>query len=284
MTERRFRSLNDPSTLSRLVQRLPAGVYITNEQGRILDANPACLELFGVESLETLQGLDVRSLFVDPEQRGQQLSVLEATRALQQYELRLQRPDGEQRTVIDTCYAVEDPETGHTLYHGILLDISERKRLEERLRELTVKDPLTGCYNRRRLPMVESQVEANDDAGLRQWGCVLVDVDHFKTYNDQHGHDAGDRVLQRVAHFLQSQVSRKDAVVRIGGDEFLVIVTGRSALKTAQIAARLISTHSPIPISIGWAVREDDERLETTIHRADEQLISTRQAERSMIS
>jgi len=276
-----FRSLAHPETLARLVRRLPAGVYITNEHGRILDANPACLALFGVASIEELQRFDVSELFVNPSQRSQQLAVLENTSSLRQYELSLRRPDGEIRTVIDTCYSVTDPDSQETLYHGILIDITDRKNLEEQLRELTVHDPLTGCFNRRQLQIVEEQADQEVTMEDSLWGCILIDVDRFKDYNDRHGHDAGDRVLQRVAHFLQSQVGKNDPVVRIGGDEFLIIITGAAARQTDRIAQHLYTGSAPVPISIGWAVRRAGERLEATIHRADHRLLERRRLDRS---
>src|SRR3954464_8851909 len=68
---------------------------------------------------------------------------------VRELELTLRRPDGQERTVLDSCHVMRDAETGQLLYHGILIDISGRKQIESRFHEASLRDPLTGCYNRR---------------------------------------------------------------------------------------------------------------------------------------
>jgi diguanylate cyclase (GGDEF)-like protein/PAS domain S-box-containing protein len=265
------RPLHDPHTLRLLAQNLPAAVYVTNRAGDILDANPAFLRLFGVESLDDLAGYLAGDLFQDPRSRDEQLERLERSGRLHQYEIQLQRPDGKVRTAIDTCYAVRDEEGGYT-YHGILLDITDRKKLEERLFEASRRDALTGCFNRRQLRLTSEGLPPDCD-----WAAIVVDIDQFKSYNDRFGHDEGDRVLISTAQWLQELVRAEDVVVRLGGDEFLVLLIGRTAASAPEVADR-ISSGAPVPVSTGWATRRDGEPLETTITRADAGLIEGRRA------
>src|SRR5438046_114893 len=105
-----FRRLDDPETLRLLVRNLPAGVYVSSEGGEILDANPGMLAMLGVDSLAELRGTRVEDLLVAGRAaRERQRRLREQTGVASEHELRLRRPDGQVRTVIDTCYAVRDP-------------------------------------------------------------------------------------------------------------------------------------------------------------------------------
>jgi diguanylate cyclase (GGDEF)-like protein/PAS domain S-box-containing protein len=275
-----FRSLDDPDTLRRLVQHLPAGVYITNEEGHILDANPGFLALLGASRQEDLAALQVDELLVGGRAaRTRQRELLDQTGSICEHELRIRRLDGHVRTVIDTCYLVRSPESGEVLYHGVLVDITERKLFEQQLKEMSGRDPLTGCFNRRYLAELESRLMREGQS----WGAIVVDVDHFKRYNDEQGHQAGDQALVDVSHFLLRETRAQDAVVRLGGDEFLVLLVGEQAEATAAIAARLREPEhqpAPVPFSLGWAVRRPDEPMERTIVRADKRLLEVRALER----
>lgn len=273
------RELQDPNTLRELVFNIREGIYITMPSGEILDANPALIDLVGVESLEQLQALNARDLCVDPTRLDEEHQLLEDDGAVKDYELDLLRVDGTLITVLDTCYLVRDPETGAMRYYGILIDITHRKELERKLQNLLVRDPLTGCYNRRYLEQLESRSDLESSA----LGAIVVDVDNFKQYNDLYGHAAGDEVLVKVARFLARNARAEDAVVRFGGDEFLVILLGDSVEATREVAMRFAehaATSAPVPLSLGWAVREADETVEETVERADQGLIHIRLEER----
>jgi diguanylate cyclase (GGDEF)-like protein/PAS domain S-box-containing protein len=274
MTRSSLQRLHSPDTLRELVDRLREGIYVTNRDGLILDANPAFLEMFGVASLAEMGRYSAEDLLVFPGQRENELGILEREGSVRDFELLIRRPDGEQRTVLDTAYAVTD-DSGEVLYHGILVDITRHKELERRLREQAIRDPLTGCFNRRFLSSLIDQVDGTDAS----WGAVVIDIDHFKAYNDRHGHQAGDEILIKTARFLMACVRAGDAVVRIGGDEFLLFLHDADATVASAIADRLRDEgprSAPVPFSLGWATRDSDEGLERTIGRADERLISVR--------
>jgi diguanylate cyclase (GGDEF)-like protein/PAS domain S-box-containing protein len=278
MTQGRFRSLEDPETLRLFIQNLREGIYITNDAGEILDANPACLEIFGVSTVDDLRTLRAQDLLADPAQRAQEAELLAREGEVREFELVIRRPDGEERTVLDSCHAVRDAETGQVLYHGILIDISGRKQLESRFHEASLRDPLTGCYNRRFLLEVEKRL-----ASFETWGTIVVDVDNFKEYNDDFGHQKGDEVLMKVSRFLQQNARSEDAVVRMGGDEFLLLLLGASARYVAEVGQRLRLTAAErgVPsFSLGWANRHGAESLERTIDHADRELLQIRLFER----
>lgn len=276
----RYRSLADFASLSHFIQKVREGIYITTPDGEILDANPAFLEIFGVPTVEELRQLRVTDLMADPAQRAEELDRIEREGAVREFELVLRRPDGQLRTVIDTSYAVTDPETGERLYHGILVDITARKALEEQLIQMSLHDPLTGCLNRRILTEVDDAFAADPD---QPWGAIFVDIDRFKRYNDEFGHASGDDVLVRMGRFLARYVRAEEAVVRFGGDEFLVLLRGADADRTAAVAERLREaalTAAPVPFSLGWAARQVAEPLARLIDRADRGMLAVRVSDR----
>jgi diguanylate cyclase (GGDEF)-like protein/PAS domain S-box-containing protein len=274
-----FRNLSDPKTLSELALRLKEGIYITTLDGEIVDANPAFLEMFGVESLEELKGFRT-SDFVRPEVRAREMAQLERDGSVRDIEFQLTRRDGEVRTVVDSAFLSVDPQTGEKYCHGILVDITQRKELQTQLLELSIRDPLTGCYNRRYMNTVTRQCETQPKG---EWGCIYLDIDHFKQYNDTNGHAEGDSVLVKMARFLMRHVRAEEAVVRVGGDEFLVVLCDSDADQTEHVAARLrdaAGASAPAPFSMGWAARRNGETFESTMIRADQRLLEVRVDER----
>jgi diguanylate cyclase (GGDEF)-like protein/PAS domain S-box-containing protein len=270
-------SLSSLETLRELVLNLREGVYITSADGEILDANPAMLAMFGVRSVKELKGRRVQE-WIDPFQRAREHAILERQGVVRDFEFTFRRPGGEVRTVIDTAFMRRDRDTGKTLYFGILIDITERKQLEQQLVETGQRDPLTGCFNRRYLQRFEA------DCQDRGWACVVIDVDNFKAYNDRHGHERGDQVLVRMGRFLSGLCRPDDAVVRLGGDEFMILVAGMRGTGVSRVVRRLARAareRGPVPFSLGWASRWRGERLECTMARADRRLINLRVASRS---
>ncbi len=222
--------------------------------------------------------MSASDLLVDPAERQRELALMDQNGSVRDFELRIRRKDGTIRTVIDSGFASKDG-SGNLLYRGILVDITDRKRLEEQLFEQSTRDPLTGCFNRRYLRDFEKHCEARQTG----WGCIMLDVDYFKEYNDQFGHSVGDEVLVRISRFLMRSTRAEEGVVRFGGDEFCVLLAGADAANTKRAADRIKQAGArelPIAFSLGWAVRDDNERLERTLNRADQNLLEVRSLDR----
>jgi diguanylate cyclase (GGDEF)-like protein/PAS domain S-box-containing protein len=277
-TGKALRSLSDHETLANFAQNLREGIYITTETGEILDANPAFLEIFGMPNMEEMQRYRVND-FVDVNLRMRELALMELEGSLRQRELAIKRLNGEVRTVLDTWHSVKDETSGDTLFHGILVDITDRKDLEIKLREQSMRDPLTGCYNRRQLLGLYGDRRPPEE----MWGCIYADIDNFKHYNDQFGHAAGDAVLVKMSRFLMRYVRAEEAVVRMGGDEFLIVLSTATLEATERVVRRLqtaASDTAPVSFTLGWAARENGETFEDTVNRADHALIDVRVVER----
>jgi diguanylate cyclase (GGDEF)-like protein len=213
---------------------------------------------------------------MDPRQRELEMRLLERDGRVKEFEFQIKRPDGEVRWVLDTSYVLTDPETQERFCHGVLVDITARKHLEAELIEMSTHDALTGCLNRRYLDQLDMEFRLEPAS---RWGCIFVDIDQFKRYNDEHGHQAGDRVLVRMARFLMRHVRAEEAVVRVGGDEFVIILTGADQHRTKRVSERLRSSalkSAPVPFSLGWAAREPAEPLVKLLDRADRGLLQVR--------
>ena len=136
-------------------------------------------------------------------------------------------------------------------------DITERRKAEEELRELTavmteraVRDPLTGIANRALFEERLRSVLARDGRTGDTTGLLFLDLDRFKAVNDEHGHAVGDAILRAVAGRLRAAVRPSDTAARLGGDEFVVLVESTDAPGLEALVTRLSSSLSE-PLKIG---------------------------------
>ncbi|MGD2135361.1 MAG: diguanylate cyclase [Gemmatimonadales bacterium] len=263
-----------------LAWEIPEPIYIVRVGGQFVDVNRAFLDLVGAQSLDVLERYPPERLWVDAEARQTRLAKAAAGDGSAEAECNIQRLDGGLRVVLDRCVAVPSSDGDERLLVGTLQDVTTLRARESELRRLAVRDPLTGSYNRRYLAELTPILEAQEE----RWGVVAIDLDHFKHYNDEHGHRAGDEILARTARFLMQQVRAEDVVIRVGGDEFVALLLGEDTTHTEEVAQRLERAavdEAPAPFSIGWTLRQSGEPLADTIGRADEKLIHVKVTERS---
>jgi two-component system cell cycle response regulator len=176
------------------------------------------------------------------------------------------------------------------LRHKRGLDALRRLRSErEALRHDASTDALTGVWNRRAF---EAMLDAHV-LGRQRFGLLFVDVDHFKAVNDAHGHDAGDAVLAHLGHVLSGSVRPGDAVARLGGEEFVVLlqgVTTEGALTAAERLREAAAEVGPVgvprvTVSIGVALADpaEDVTADDLMRRADAALYSAKRAGRDRV-
>lgn len=190
---------------------------------------------------------------------------------------------------------------GFSLAAFILLIDTSRKKAIRRLieanrtiRELAVRDPLTGIFNRRYIwERMEGEERRALSASTSFYIC-LIDLDSFKQVNDTLGHAAGDIVLQAVARVIESQVRDEDCFGRYGGEEFILVLRGRDTLDPARFAERIrrsvaelrfaeVPDLQKVTVSIGVARFEPGEGFGKTISRADTALYAAKQAGRDQV-
>jgi diguanylate cyclase (GGDEF)-like protein len=119
--------------------------------------------------------------------------------------------------------------------------VIESKRLTQILKESTLKDPMTGLYNRRFLEQFSDRLTSTADRRGSGLSLLMCDLDSFKKMNDAHGHEAGDLALQEVVRVFSASVRHTDFVIRMGGDEFLAVLADSSPEKAMEVAERIRS-------------------------------------------
>jgi len=167
---------------------------------------------------------------------------------------------------------------------------TEVERLRARVQELS-HDALTGLWGRGVLDHSLSTELARASRFGRPLGLLMIDIDHFKKVNDQHGHQAGDAVLRLAAHAMQSHIRKSDTIARYGGEEFCVIVDGASRHGVLVLANRIREAveEAAIPglpcvtVSIGTAVSIPNDSPQSILTRADVSLYKAKNAGRNRV-
>lgn len=177
---------------------------------------------------------------------------------------------------------------GRRLFGAFLHDISDRKQAEERSTREARLDPLTGLLNRRALVELLPLACATADANGATFAVVFLDLDGFKDVNDTWGHDAGDVLLRTIAERLKGSVRRADTVVRLAGDEFVVVLEGldndEDEARTIAEKLRTAIRHE-VPLNEGKAVVFVDASVGVAVCRPGSGLTSEtlmRQADAAM--
>lgn len=231
--KRHERSLRASERLNReILSGLQEGVVVVDTDARVVVANEAAAELFGMPLAE-LADRPVSGIPVDVLDEGGQLVATERLplmRALHGEEItgmlvRFVRRDG-------TLLWIEIHANPLLDDYGVLYgavasydDATGRVEEDRRTRHEADHDPLTGLANRRALERTLEAALARAGARARSVGLVMLDLDGFKAINDTQGHAAGDEALREVARRLRSSVRERDLVARLGGDEFVVVLT-----------------------------------------------------------
>ncbi len=261
-SDRRFRKLFQYSL----------GLICTHDlEGVLLSVNPAAARSLGY-AVADLMGRRLDEI-MRPEYRERFHGYLDRIREKGSDSglLHLLAPDGSLR--IWQYHNVLDDEGDEPYVLGHAQDITEREQQVQQLRDWSVRDPLTGCFNRRFLN------ELADGMGDDEvWGCIAVDLDRFKQVNDTYGHQRGDEVLVAMGRFLQRHVRPADVVVRVGGDEFLVLLKEADERLTAEVVQRLQDDcqQAPIAFTLGQAVRHPASTLDSALAAADKRLYEAR--------
>lgn len=292
-----------------IVDTVIDGIVVIDEQGRIDLVNPAMETMFGYRADEMI-GQPVAILMPDSIRGSHQGHVHDYVASSRPKiigmarEVEGQRRDG---TLFPIDIAVsETPIAGRRLFTALMRDISARKQAERDLihslklqrefeRHATL-DGLTGLHNRRW--MSEAFVrQLSRCAGAGQAVClIMLDVDHFKHYNDTYGHPGGDCALRVVGEVLTGCIRPNDLAARYGGEEFCIMLPATDMAAALIVAERVRSATAgatvtslddtllpSITVSIGLTESQPDDTLETMIARADTALYRAKKEGRNRV-
>ncbi|KIX15342.1 diguanylate cyclase [Dethiosulfatarculus sandiegensis] len=178
---------------------------------------------------------------------------------------------------------------------GILIDITSRKNLENKLRRRATTDFLTGASTRRHyINLVSREISRSLRSGSPLC-LIIMDVDHFKLVNDTYGHAAGDNVLKHLCDLCRSQLRVSDSLGRIGGEEFGILLVDCPLKKALQVAERLkeliadsvlLYSGEPISCTASFGVAQlnpSTDNLELLMKRADAALYEAKGKGRNLV-
>jgi len=283
--------------LKKLSAHLPGGIYQFKMEfdGRfsVIYASDGIREIYELEPEVLL--LDAEAIFtrIHPQDTSRVRSSIRAsadTLSPWREEYRVLLPARGLRWVRGEATPEELP-GGGVLWHGYISDISDLKRVEEELRALSITDSLTGIHNRRYFQERLTTEMARVERGGGELSVIMLDIDHFKRINDQHGHAVGDRVLQAVCERIGHRLRRTDVFCRLGGEEFMVLCPDIDGEKAYRLALELWQGLRSTPIddvgivtaSFGIASWRVGEGADALLLRADSGVYAAKQAGRDRV-
>lgn len=229
--------------LTTLMDNLPGMAYrcLYDEFWTMKFVSSGCRELTGYEPEALIDNRDIAfaRLMSDEHNQITMQLVEEAIGAAEAFALEYQlvRKNGEVIWVWERGRAVEDGDG--LVLEGIILDVTDRKVLEQELSELAAHDTLTGLYNRREMNRLLAEEISRAARYGRHLALLWIDIDHFKQVNDQYGHPAGDAVLTAVCKCLSQGIRSVDAFGRYGGEEFMILLPEMDGPEAREAADRL---------------------------------------------
>ena len=290
-SESRFRTL---------VDLLPCGVLESDLRGQVIFANPVLERLYGYEGERCLVGRFVWEFLADETKQEFLRNYLQSLVRDQlppiTYYAKQRRADG---GVIDmqADWTYRRDQYGQLQgFIAVVTDITDRKRLQAALQEQAIRDPLTGLFNRRyldeTLPRELSRCLRNGEPLV----VAMLDLDHFKRFNDAYGHEAGDIVLRAVGDLLGKTLRASDLACRYGGEELTLILHGSTledaklrldSLRRAVRQTRIVYRGSELPaitVSIGMtAVEATETDAMALLNRADAALYQAKAQGRNRV-
>ncbi len=279
-----------------LVANLVDGVYFTNLQGCILYANQGLAHLLGYEDPSHLMGESLYEFLKEEDVEKVRKFYLHSTEEkidTSRFEVELMRSDGS-LVWTEVRPTIKIPNTCPKGSFGVVRDITEFKRLEERLHNLAITDDLTGLYNRRGFRLMAEQELRHAQRINAETILLSIDVDDFKSINDTFGHDEGDKVLKLVAATLAQSFRETDITARWGGDEFIVLALDAplgfvpllSDRFQQNLARNAMQKSLPYPLSVTIGMDStalfEDSTLNSLILGADRHMYQLKKVKRSL--
>lgn len=254
-----------------LMDAVPSPLFYKNAEGVYIGCNKAFERYLGM-SREQLIGKTVYD--VAPPDLATRYDAADhellANPGVQTYETSVAYADGTRHSVIfhtATFSGVDGQVAGQI---GVLLDITERKMAEDKIKYLAFYDHLTGLPNRRLFNDRLQQTLAASKRNSQYGALMFLDLDNFKPLNDQHGHAVGDLLLIEAARRLKASVREMDTVARFGGDEFVVMLAELgTAPDESATQARLVAEKVRAALSAPYhlTVKNEDEGETAIVHR-----------------
>jgi diguanylate cyclase (GGDEF)-like protein/PAS domain S-box-containing protein len=268
----------------------PVGIAHVGLDGAFLAVNPRFAEITG-RSAETLMRTGFQQI-THPDDLDTDVALLARLHAgeIQRYtmEKRYLRADGSCVWINLTVAMVRDDAGQPDFYVAVIEDMSNIRQAHFE----AIHDPLTELLNRRGFTTQATRMIARAAEAAQPMALVYLDLDGFKALNDRLGHSAGDRCLIDIARLMEMTVGSQDAIARMGGDEFILLLSDCPASRAAEIVerlraglVRLADSDHGVSGSFGLLtfVPDADSSLDALIRRADEAMLNAKRAGRNQV-
>ena len=258
------------------------GIYKSTIEGDYIDVNPSLVKMLGYDNKVELLSINIpNQIYVSKKYR------LPLKEKNELFEAQLKKKDG---TLIwvEVSARVINKEEKPAYYEGIVRNITERKKAEEKIVYLSFHDNLTGLYNR---AYFEEEIKRQDTQRQLPLSFTIGDINRLKLVNDALGHLEGDRLIAKVAELLKAFCRKEDVIARWGGDEFTILLPKTKKENAEEIVNRiknvciLTSKHKiPISISLGTATKEKiNQDIKEVIIEAEDNMYRHKLIERKSI-
>lgn len=240
--------------LQSIIRNVMDGIIMIDEHGEIQGFNPAAEEIFGYSQGEALNR-NLKMLMPEPDRSRHDSYIKRYMETGQAHilgvrgrEVTASRKNGEEFPM--EMSVSEMTLGGHRYFIGITRDITDRKRAEKKIAHLAHYDYLTDLPNRALFLDVLNHSMALAKRNKHKVAVLFLDLDGFKRINDAHGHDAGDLLLKEVSGRLKETVRGSDAVARVGGDEFIIVLDNIESEDNAALVAHKINVALLTPFEV----------------------------------
>jgi diguanylate cyclase (GGDEF)-like protein/PAS domain S-box-containing protein len=259
----------------------PEALVFCDVEGNVIDINQKFTELFGY-TLEEIKGKNINFLVVPDEliEEGKKLYEISSKKGYINFETVRKRKDGTIFPVsISGSPVIINGEVVGII--GLYIDLSEKKKKEDELKFLSTHDTLTGIYNKNFLEERFKLEKVRYERFNKKFAILFLDLYEFKLINDIYGHSFGDRVLKEISQKIVNNLRKCDLVSRIGGDEFVILLTDIESEKSIMCAVNRIIKNVfenleidgkklNIGVNIGISIYPDDgEELDELIKKSD---------------
>ena len=233
----------------RLVDEAGAIILTLDSHGNTTTCNKTAEETSGYPREEILRRGWEELVYPDPSQRSSAHSALLehlSGKSAGQFETEITTIRGDKRTILWLVSSVDDE---HSIVVGV--DLTNQRLMHQHLEIQARTDALTQLYNR----LFFDEVLAREMSRSKRYGIpvsvMMIDLDGLKEVNDQHGHEAGDKVIKAAAELLRESVRKPDIVARYGGDEFIVLLPHTDEAGAAEIRRRIADASRKLAVNVG---------------------------------
>ncbi|WP_320045805.1 diguanylate cyclase [uncultured Ilyobacter sp.] len=286
--------------LESLLNTVPLPIYYQDKEGKYINCNRAFEEIVG-KKRDNIIGKLHKEVWGENLKGCSTKNDMELlmNKKLQKTEYKITDGSGQTRIVVvdKTVFYTAEGEVGGII--GAISDITDIRQMQEDLKILTLKDSLTGIYNRRGFEEMSERIWRESSRNKNSVSIIMLDIDKFKLYNDHYGHQAGDECLKKIAEKLEKSCKRpSDIVARYGGEEFIILLPD-TTLDGARTVAENIKRNIQemgiehvkskygcrVTVSLGIAstVPKNEEEMEKLIGTADGMLYQAKEMGRNRV-